>query len=132
MENMATICCNCGVAVVTSADGGTCHSCSHPVQPSRTVFNDPGRRDIAPDLVGSKTVSTDSELAKRIELLRRQGEVMFGQIAPQLNRLQPGRERTHKEFEQICIALALLIHHLLDIDGDEGHDDGGAGRGADT
>lgn len=120
MQNMATICRECGAAVATSMEGGRCHSCSAPVKPSRTCYNDPSRIDIAPQLAEvSKTVSTDSGLVKRTELLRRQGEILFEQIVPQLNRLQPGRERTREEFEQICIALALFIHHLLDSDGDE-------------
>lgn len=84
-----------------------------------TTYNDPKRIDIWPaehveQAAKSKTVGTDSDVLKRIELLRRQGEVLFEQIAPQLNRLQPGRERTDEEFQQVCVALALFVHHLLD------------------
>jgi hypothetical protein len=66
-----------------------------------------------------RIVSTDSELTARTKLLTRQGEVLFKQIAPQLNRLQPGRVRTEEEFQQVCLSLALFIHHLLDSEGDE-------------
>jgi hypothetical protein len=59
------------------------------------------------------------ELNEQQRRLQRQGEVLFEQVAPTLNRLQPGRERTREEFEQVCIALALFVHHLLDSDGEE-------------
>jgi len=56
---------------------------------------------------------------ERFRWLQLQGEVLFEQVASQLDRLQPGRERTREEFEQVCVALALFVHHLLDGDGDE-------------
>ena len=97
--NVTVRCENCGVEVVTAGDG-VCHTCAAPVRLRKVVYN-------------------DSELTKRLKLLRQQGEVLFPSIASQLNRLQPGRERTEEEFGQVCIALALFVHHLLDSDGEE-------------
>jgi hypothetical protein len=61
----------------------------------------------------TKTVSTDTELERRMKLLRTQGEVAFGMIAQEMNQLPPGRKRTEDEFEQVCIALALFLDYLL-------------------
>ena len=66
-----------------------------------------------------QTTDNHTGLTGQAEKLQKQGEVVFATIARQLNQLQPGRERTREEFEQVCIALALFIHHLLDSDGDD-------------
>ncbi len=58
---------------------------------------------------------TESADARR-RRLRRQGEVLFGSVAKQLNQMFPGRKRSEEEFEQVCVALALFIHNLLDVD----------------
>lgn len=84
---------------------------------AKTVYND--ARDMNLQAVETgRIVSTDSGLTARTRLLARQGEVLFEQIAPQLDRLQPGRTRTEEEFQQVCLALALFIHHLLDSEGE--------------
>lgn len=59
--------------------------------------------------------------------LQKQGEILFGTVAGPLNRLTPDRERTREEFEQICVALALFVHHLLDSE-DEGCKDPAGGH----
>lgn len=85
---------------------------------TKTIYNDARSINLQPIEAG-RTVSTDSELTARAKLLARQGEVLFEQIVPQLNRLQPGRVRTEEEFRQVCLALALFVHHLLASDSDD-------------
>jgi hypothetical protein len=60
-----------------------------------------------------KTAFTDSVLTKKRNILQKQGEAVFRLLAPKLNKLQPGRERTEEEFQQVCIALGMFLHHLL-------------------
>lgn len=76
------------------------------------TYNRPDRIDIV-DLVKGRTLGTDTELERRMTLLRMQGEVPFGMIAEQMNQLPPGRQRTEEEFEQVCIALALFLDYLM-------------------
>ena len=73
-------------------------------------------------MADEKTVYTDSDLTKKLKILQKQGEVVFGLLAPKLNKLQPGRERTEEEFQQVCLALGMFLHYLLSKEGDEGCD----------
>lgn len=75
-----------------------------------TVYNDPNRIDIAPDLQTGPTVSTDTELTKRIESLRSTGSLLFDYIERDLEAL--GRKPTEPERQQLNEALALFYEYL--------------------
>lgn len=65
-----------------------------------------------------KTVYTASVLTRKREMLQKQGEVVFELVKPKLDKLQPGRERTEGEHQQMCLALGMFLHHLLSKDGE--------------
>jgi hypothetical protein len=65
-------------------------------------------------MITSPEVATDSDTLVQIKMCRVVGEQLFRDLAPRLNRLQPGRTRTQNEFEAVCLALGALAVQLAE------------------